>query len=81
MKYFSNKMGIFERVTFLLGLKKREVNVLIIGLNNSGKSTLINHFKNDEEKLAEIVPTVGFNVEKFKSKLNLVDKKRKTLIC
>lgn len=50
-----------------MGMKKKEVNVLVIGLNNSGKSTVINHFKNEENRATEIVPTVGFNVEKFES--------------
>lgn len=61
-------MGLWERLSNLFRFKKREVNVLVVGLNNSGKSTVINHFKNEEEKAHEIVPTVGFNVEKFRSK-------------
>ncbi|XP_015601576.1 ADP-ribosylation factor-like protein 6 [Cephus cinctus] len=58
-------MGLFDRLTGLLGLKKKEVNVLVIGLNNSGKSTVINHFKREDDRCIDIVPTVGFNVEKF----------------
>lgn len=61
-------MGLFHKLALFLGIKKREVNVLVIGLNNSGKSTVINHFKNEEDKIAEIVPTVGFSVERFQSK-------------
>lgn len=61
-------MGLFAKLAFLLGIKKKEVNVLVIGLNNSGKSTVVNHFKSDEDKTIEIVPTVGFSVEKFQSK-------------
>ena len=38
----------------------------------SGKSTLLNHFKPEQEQNANIVPTVGFNVEKFKSKMQLL---------
>lgn len=53
----------------MLGLRKKECNVLVVGLDNSGKSTLLNHFKPEEQQNANIVPTVGFNVEKFKSKL------------
>lgn len=60
-------MGFWDKLVNLLGLKKKEVNILVVGLNNSGKSTIINHFKNEEEKLTEIVPTVGFNVEKFRN--------------
>nr|CAD7570960.1 unnamed protein product [Timema californicum] len=59
-------MGLWDKLVSLLGFKKKEVNVLVIGLNNSGKSTVINHFKNEEERTVDIVPTVGFNVEKFK---------------
>ncbi len=61
-------MGIFDKLANLLGLKKREVNVLVVGLDNSGKSTLLNHFKSEENKANDIVPTIGFNVERFNSK-------------
>lgn len=60
-------MGFFDRLVNFLGLKKKECNVLIVGLDNSGKTTLLNHFKPEEQRVGEIVPTVGFNVEKFKS--------------
>lgn len=60
-------MGLFDRLADILGLRKTEVTVLVIGLNNSGKSTLINKFKNQEERTMNVVPTVGFNVEKFQS--------------
>lgn len=62
-------MGLFQKLALFLRIRKKEVNVLVIGLNNSGKSTIVNHFKDEEEKVAEIVPTVGFNVEKFHSEL------------
>ena len=57
---------MFDKLVFALGLKKREASVLVIGLDNSGKSTMLNHFKSEDQKSTEIVPTVGFNVEKFK---------------
>lgn len=61
-------MGLFQKLALFLGIRKKEVNVLVIGLNNSGKSTVINRFKNEEDRLTEIVPTVGFSVEKFQRK-------------
>jgi ADP-ribosylation factor-like protein 6 len=64
-------MGFWDKLVNLLGFKKREVNILVVGLNNSGKSTVINHFKPEEDKSTEIVPTVGFNVEKFRSEYRL----------
>ena len=60
-------MGLFTKFVYLLGVRKKEVNVLVVGLNNSGKSTVVNHFKNEEERVSEIVPTVGFSVERFQS--------------
>lgn len=60
-------MGLFSKLAYFLGVRKKEVNVLVVGLNNSGKSTVVNHFKNEEDKTAEIVPTVGFSVERFHS--------------
>ena len=61
-------MGLLDKLTNILGIRKKECNVLVVGLDNSGKSTVLNHFKPEETKNTEIVPTVGFNVEKFKSR-------------
>ena len=43
---------------------KMESNVICIGLDNSGKSTLINYIKPLNERAPDIVPTVGFAVQK-----------------
>jgi ADP-ribosylation factor-like protein 6 len=61
-------MSFLTKLLTFLGFKKREANILVVGLDNSGKTTIMNHFKPPEEKTSEIVPTVGFNVEKFKIK-------------
>lgn len=58
-------MPLFTQLLTFLGIKKREVNVLVVGLDNSGKTTVMNHFKPRNLKVQEIVPTVGFSVEKF----------------
>lgn len=74
-------MGFFKRIAAALGLKKREAKILVVGLDNSGKSTLINHLKpkkacilqllrpnlpHDLQSASyEVVPTVGFTVETF----------------
>ncbi len=52
----------------LFASKKRECNLLIVGLDNSGKTSIINYFKPDNSKSHIIIPTVGFNVEKFTAK-------------
>ncbi|KAJ3299826.1 hypothetical protein HK104_006760 [Borealophlyctis nickersoniae] len=64
-------MGLWSDLLTSLGLLKRKVNVLFVGLDNSGKSTIVNHFKADKIPPEELVPTVGFNVEIFtKSRLS-----------
>ena len=49
-------------------MRKREANVIIVGLDNSGKSTIINQLKSSDTRQHDIVPTIGFNVEKFATK-------------
>uniref|UniRef100_A0A8K9WMZ8 ADP-ribosylation factor-like protein 6 n=1 Tax=Oncorhynchus mykiss TaxID=8022 RepID=A0A8K9WMZ8_ONCMY len=72
-------MGLFDKLSGWLGLKKKEVNVLCLGLDNSGKTTIINQLKPIivclsvfclcvlQTQTQDIVPTIGFNIEKFKS--------------
>lgn len=38
-------MGLLDKLSGWLGLKKKEVNVLCLGLDNSGKTTIINQLK------------------------------------
>lgn len=65
--------GILTRIGFALGLLKHPASVLVIGLDNSGKTTLIQHLKASSASSAsqEVTPTVGFQVEEFsKGKIN-----------
>eukprot|EP00033_Pygsuia_biforma_P001421 GCRY01001605.1.p1 GENE.GCRY01001605.1~~GCRY01001605.1.p1 ORF type:complete len:177 (+),score=19.76 GCRY01001605.1:244-774(+) len=45
--------------------KKRKANVIIVGLDNSGKTTILNYLKPPKTKVVEITPTVGYLVEEF----------------
>lgn len=47
---------------------KKEANILVVGLDNSGKSTILNQLKPQNHRKMEIVPTVGFNVEQIQCK-------------
>uniref|UniRef100_A0A8C6S8D8 ADP-ribosylation factor-like protein 6 n=1 Tax=Neogobius melanostomus TaxID=47308 RepID=A0A8C6S8D8_9GOBI len=61
-------MGLLDKLSGWLGLKKKEVNVLCLGLDNSGKTTIINQLKPANPLLVDILsPTIGFNIEKFKT--------------
>ena len=61
------EMGLFDKLAGILKIRKEQINILVVGLNNSGKSTIVNHFKAPEERAPITVPTVGFSVEKFQS--------------
>ncbi|QLG72384.1 hypothetical protein HG535_0D00920 [Zygotorulaspora mrakii] len=43
-------------------LKDKEIRCLILGLDNSGKSTIVNKLLPENEKDDEISPTVGFQI-------------------
>uniref|UniRef100_A0AC35GCR0 ADP-ribosylation factor-like protein 6 n=1 Tax=Panagrolaimus sp. PS1159 TaxID=55785 RepID=A0AC35GCR0_9BILA len=49
----------------LFGNTPKQVEVLILGLDNSGKTTVVNRLKSSENLESGTVPTVGQNVDKF----------------
>mmetsp|Transcript_14158 Transcript_14158/g.18543 ORF Transcript_14158/g.18543 Transcript_14158/m.18543 type:complete len:186 (-) Transcript_14158:208-765(-) len=64
-------MGFFKQIAQALGFSWTEVRILVVGLDNSGKTTLINHIKPKKATTFEATPTVGFQVEEFaKNNLN-----------
>lgn len=62
------KMGFFDKLQAALGYQQKEARILLVGLDNSGKTTMIQHLKPQETSVMEVVPTVGFQVEEFKRK-------------
>merc|ERR1711988_180919 len=58
-------MGLFKTLSQKFGISKVKVHVLCVGLDNSGKSTVINWLKPKKANAVEVVPTVGFSVEEF----------------
>jgi ADP-ribosylation factor-like protein 6 len=61
-------MGFFDKLQAALGYQQKEARILLVGLDNSGKTTMIQHLKPQETSVMEVVPTVGFQVEEFKRK-------------
>ncbi|OQV24769.1 putative ADP-ribosylation factor-like protein 6 [Hypsibius exemplaris] len=62
-------MGILDKIANALGPSPRIFNILLVGLDNSGKTTLIHSLRNDGPKsnaAGDVPPTVGVQVEKFK---------------
>jgi len=58
---------MFNKLANALKIKKEKMTILVIGLNNSGKSTIINHFKSPHLHEQNSVPTIGFTVDQFYS--------------
>ncbi|CAM9322625.1 unnamed protein product [Chrysoparadoxa australica] len=64
-------MGVFKKIASAMGLSKQELRILVVGLDNGGKTTLINSFKPQKADTFEVTPTVGFQIEGFiKNNLN-----------
>jgi ADP-ribosylation factor-like protein 6 len=61
-------MGLLDSLIEWLGFKRRDVNVLVVGLDNSGKTSLLNFLRPREAQNNYIAPTVGFNIENFSCK-------------
>mmetsp|Transcript_14072 Transcript_14072/g.23346 ORF Transcript_14072/g.23346 Transcript_14072/m.23346 type:complete len:187 (+) Transcript_14072:36-596(+) len=58
-------MGFFKKLSSFFSSSKTPVRILCVGLDNSGKSTIINFLKPKKATATEVVPTVGFSVEEF----------------
>lgn len=45
--------------------KDKEIRCLVIGLDNSGKSTVVNQLLPEDERTDKITPTIGFQIKTF----------------
>ena len=71
--------GLWRRLLVGLGIKKAKATLLVIGLDNSGKTTLARtiqtfaadaqdeDYSRDQEHVLNVQPTIGFRVEKVES--------------
>ena len=57
-------MGFLDKLSQIFG-RKKEASILCLGLDNSGKTTIINRLKPEKSQTTDIVPTVGFTIEKL----------------
>lgn len=65
-------MNVWRKLMRILGIagrtpRRRKARALFVGLNNAGKSTLLNRLKSDREQVSRkmITPTVGFTAGQF----------------
>eukprot|EP00736_Rhodelphis_marinus_P009989 Rmarinus@m.27327 len=58
-------MGFLKNLFIKLGWSKEPCHIVVLGLDNAGKSTIIQRLKAKKTAVQDVVPTVGFQVEKF----------------
>ncbi len=61
-------MGILFSRLFSSLFGSKEVRILILGLDNAGKTTILYRLQNDTTESIQTIPTIGFNVETLQYK-------------
>lgn len=62
------KMGILMSKLFESLFGSKEVRILILGLDNAGKTTILYRLQNESDEAVQTIPTIGFNVETLQYK-------------
>ena len=61
-------MGIMISKIFESLFGSKEVRILILGLDNAGKTTILYRLQNESDEAVQTIPTIGFNVETLQYK-------------
>ncbi len=61
-------MGIVLSRLFESLFGNKEVRILILGLDNAGKTTILYRLQNESDEAVQTIPTIGFNVETLQYK-------------
>jgi ADP-ribosylation factor-like protein 1 len=61
-------MGIMMSKIFEALFGSKEVRILILGLDNAGKTTILYRLQNESDEAVQTIPTIGFNVETLQYK-------------
>ena len=64
----SATMGILISRLFEGLFGSKEVRILILGLDNAGKTTILYRLQNESDEAVQTIPTIGFNVETLQYK-------------
>jgi len=59
-------MGLFDAILKFFGLIGKKVSIVVVGLDNAGKTTIIERLKPQEKQTMEVAATVGFHIDQFK---------------
>lgn len=63
-----DRMGILMSRLFESLFGSKEVRILILGLDNAGKTTILYRLQNESDEAVQTIPTIGFNVETLQYK-------------
>lgn len=55
--------SLVSRILGAFNWGPKQVRILILGLDNAGKTTILYHLKSPSQELTSTIPTIGFNVE------------------
>lgn len=72
-------MGILFSKVFESLFGSKEVRILILGLDNAGKTTILYRLQNESDEAVQTIPTIGFNVETLQYKNIKVSRKENAL--
>ena len=61
-------MGILMSKVFEGLFGSKQVRILILGLDNAGKTTILYRLQNESDEAVQTIPTIGFNVETLQYK-------------
>jgi len=61
-------MGMLLSRVFNSLFGQKQVRILVLGLDNAGKTTILYRLKSPSEDLTTTIPTIGFNVETLQYK-------------
>lgn len=61
-------MGLLFSKLFESLFGSKEVRILILGLDNAGKTTILYRLQNESDEAVQTIPTIGFNVETLQYK-------------
>ena len=67
-KRLPGTMGILMSKIFESLFGSKEVRILILGLDNAGKTTILYRLQNESDEAVQTIPTIGFNVETLQYK-------------
>ncbi len=74
-------MGILISKVFESLFGSKEVRILILGLDNAGKTTILYRLQNETDEAVQTIPTIGFNVETLQYKNLKVSYMLSSAIC